>query len=251
VYGDRSGGEAVSSLGDGWGPERRRAALTLSFDGIAAGMPAPALVSPALPTVLDLLGRRDLPATFFATAHAAASEPLALTMIANAGNEIGALADDSLRAIDAIEATGRTVHGVSAAQVDRELLARIARRATIRYVSGGGGEIEVADGVVRVPADPDIGAARFLSVDAGLQGGSARGPHAWHAAAQVAIGQAVERRAHVTLPLSLEPLERGDAFSVLVEILDLVHGLRRAGRLWVTTLDELARWWLDRHRRAG
>jgi len=226
----------VITLADGWGPERRRAAVTLSVEGLGGGIDDSMIVSPALPALLNLLGTRDLPATFFAAAEVAVSEPLALTMIANAGNEIGALAADSLRAIDAIESTGRTVRGVSAVAVDADLMARLAGHSTVRYVSGGAGEIGVSDGVVRVPVDPGVGAAR------------ARGPQAWHAATQVAIGQAVERRAHVTLSFPLESIERGDAFSVLVEILDLVHGLRRAERLWVPTLDELALWWFERQR---
>jgi hypothetical protein len=236
----------VITRADGWGPDRHRAAVTVSVEALEGGIAEPTDVSPALPALLDVLAVRDLSATFFASADVAASEPLALTMIANAGNEIGALADDSLRAIEAIESTGRTVRGVSAVAVDRELMARLARHLTVRYVSGGAGELGVGEGLVRVPVDAGIGAARFLSAGDAHGGGAARGPQAWHTATQVAIGRAVERRAHVTLPLSLESIERGDAFSVLVEILDLVHGLRRAERLWVPTLDELASWWLER-----
>jgi hypothetical protein len=34
-----------------------------------------------------------------------------------------------------------------------------------------------------------------------------------------------------------------DALAVLIETLDLLNGLRRAQRLWLSTLNELAGWW--------
>ena len=208
----------MTILADGWGPDACRAAVTVSFEGLAGGE---AVVSPALAAVLDVLGARDLSATFFVAAEVAEQEPLALTMIANARHEVAAL---DAGAVAALEAGGWSVRGVLGTATQ-----------SVRYVAGPGEAIGVDDGVVRIPRD--AAAAQLLS---------ASGPQAWHAAAQVAVGRAVEARAHVTVPLSVGPLERGDAFSVFVEVLDLVGGLRRARRVWVPTLDELAAWWRDR-----
>jgi len=41
------------------------------------------------------------------------------------------------------------------------------------------------------------------------------------------------------------PLDRAETLGVFIETLELVHGLRRAGRLWLPTLEELVGWWLE------
>jgi hypothetical protein len=231
----------------GWGPDGCRAAVSLSFERLAGGTAEPAIVSPALPAVLQVLGERDLSGTFFVEAEAAEAEPLALTLIFNARNEIGAITEPGprrLRALEAIAAAGRVARGVSAPELDEPLLAELSEQPDVRYVAAAGEAIAMAGGVVLVPVDRAISAAAFLGPPDEAAGGSpARGPQAWHAATQLAVARAVERRAHVTLTFSPGLVERADALAAFVETLDLVSGLRRAGRLWVPTLEELADWW--------
>ena len=77
-----------------WGPDSRPAAVTLVFEGLAAGedldggRPDATSVTPALPTILRALGDRDLSATWLVGAAVGEAEPLALTMLRNAGNDV-------------------------------------------------------------------------------------------------------------------------------------------------------------------
>ena len=58
-----------------------------------------------------------------------------------------------------------------------------------------------------------------------------RGPNALHQALQIAVADALRERAHVVLVFTPGLLERRDALAVFVETLELVEGLRAAGRL--------------------
>jgi hypothetical protein len=217
-----------------WGPEGRRAAVSVTFASLRAGDTTTAAVSPALSTVLQILAERELRASFFVEAAIAREEPLALAMINVGRNEVGALleadADPApvLAALDAARFPARGLRAPSEA-----LLPPAADLAGtgIRYVSAPGPAIAAQDGMVLAPLDPPL---------------TDDGPHpgAWHQALPVAIGRAVQDGTHLTVTFTPGLLERADALGVLVETLDLVAGLRRAGRLWTPTLDELAAWWL-------
>ena len=65
-------------------------------------------------------------------------------------------------------------------------------------------------------------------------------PLAWLQGAQLAVGAAVRGEGPVRLVLNLAELDRPDAFSVVVEALDLIEGLVAAGRLRMLTLADLA-----------
>lgn len=215
----------------GWGPQRRRAAVSVTFETLGDGS-----VSPALPTVLQALAERELPATFFVDAHVAETDPLALTMIASARSETAALVrspSDLGPALAAVGRPGRPPGGVRAGTAAALPAAAELGRASLRYASAPGDTIRVDAGVVRIP------------FDVALREGARDHPAAWHEALQVAIAHAVEHGGHLTITAFPAPLERADALAVLVETLDLVAGLRRAERLWTPTLDELATFWLD------
>jgi hypothetical protein len=216
-----------------WGPEGRRAAVSVTFETLRAGAEGASDVSPALPTLLQVLAERELAASFFVEAEIARAEPLALSMIAAGRSEIGALlaADgDPAAALATLDGVRFPARGLRASADASVPPAADLARLGVRYVSAPGGAIGVEAGIVHIPVDP------------GLTEPSAH-PGAWHQALQVAIGRAVQDGAHLTVTFVPGLLERADALAVFVETLDLVTGLRRAGRLWTPTLDELATWW--------
>jgi hypothetical protein len=154
----------------------------------------------------QLLGDRDLAATFFVELAAAQQEPFAVTMIVNARNEIAGLIEpgEPLRALDVLRGAGREPQGASAA-------------------------------------------ATVLGPGAMTPGGAP----SWHQALQLAVARAIEHRSQVTLSLEPGLLERAEALGVMVETLDLIAGLRRADRLCVPTLSDLAAWWAPLDRRGA
>lgn len=64
-------------------------------------------------------------------------------------------------------------------------------------------------------------------------------PLRWLQAAQLTVGAAVRGDGPRRIVFDVAELDRPDAFSVVAEILDLIEGLRDAGRLRLLTLGEL------------
>lgn len=58
-----------------------------------------------------------------------------------------------------------------------------------------------------------------------------RGPNALHQALQIAVADALRERAQIVLVFTPGLLERRDTLAVFVETLELIEGLRAAGRL--------------------
>jgi hypothetical protein len=217
-----------------WGPQGRRAAVSITFETLRAGAGTAPDVSPALTTLLQILAERELAASFFVEADIARAESLAPAMIAVGRHEIGALLQaggDLAPVLAALDAAGFPPSGLRAAGAATLPPAADLARAGIRHVSGPGTALGAEDGIVRIPVDPHL-------VEPSSH------PGAWHQALQVAIGRAVQDGEHLTVTFVPGLLERADALAVVIETLDLVAGLRRAGRLWTPTLDELAAWWL-------
>jgi hypothetical protein len=217
---------AVHAAPTGWGPDGCRAAVSVTFQTLAEaadldrGEPGAASVSPALPTLIRVLADRDLYATFFVGAAVAQAEPLALTLLRNARNEVAALGrpDPSMGA-------------VRGARLDRD---GPADTPGLSYLSLPGGELREDHGLVRIPYPPELVDAVFLAGD------EPRGAHALHQALQVAVTRNLQAGGHLTLTFHPGLAERADALAVLVETLELVEGLAQAGRLWLPTLEELA-----------
>jgi hypothetical protein len=222
----------VSKTPTGWGPDDRPAAVSVTFQTLAegadldAGRAAAATVSPALPTLIRALTDRDLYATFFVGAAVAQAEPLALTLLRNAQNEVAALGlpDPAMGA-------------VTGARLESEP----ADPPPVRYLSLPGGELREAEGLVRIPYPPELVDAAYLAPAlVGRPEDEPRGAHALHQALQVAITRTLQTRGHLTLTFHPGLAERADALAVLVETLELVEGLARAERLWLPTLGRLA-----------
>jgi hypothetical protein len=235
----------------GWGPDGCRAAISATFETLAAGPESePATVTPALPTLLEVLAERDLSATFFVPADVPDSEPAALTMIASGWNEIGALAPsdgDPQPVLEALHRAGRPAVGIRSAQSRP----RQPDQAGLRYISAPGQQIATGACVVHIPVDRMLSDAAFLAPGLlGRQEARPGGAPALHHALQVAIAGTLERGQHLTLTFFPGLLDRAETLGVFIETLDLVHGLRRASRLWLPTLEELAGWWLETGRRA-
>jgi hypothetical protein len=218
----------------GWGPDERRAAIAVSFETLGEG---PAAVTPALPTLLRVLAEHDLSATFFIDEDVGRAEPLALTMASTGGHEIGGLvtSEDAVAAtVAALEAPGRRVEGVRPRRDTAAPSPEGLEAAGIRYLSAPDGSLRLDGALVRIPLDRRL-------ADAGE-----RDPQAWHQAMQVAVAGALEGGTLLTLTFFPGRLERRDTLAVFVETVDLVVGLRRAGRVWTPTLSQLAAWWAAR-----
>ena len=67
-------------------------------------------------------------------------------------------------------------------------------------------------------------------------------PDALHQELQVAVARGLRAHAHTVLRFTPGRLERADALAVFVETLELLEGLRDAGRLWLPTLGQAADW---------
>jgi hypothetical protein len=222
----------VAQAPTGWGPDGRPAAVSVTFQTLAeaadldAATPSAASVSPALPTLIRVLTDRDLYATFFVGAAVARAEPLALTLLRNAQHEVAALG-----------ALDPAMGAVTGARLEHEP----ADPPPLRYLSLPGGELSESGGLVRIPYPPQLVDAAYLAPAlAGRPGDEPRGAHALHQALQVAITRTLQAGGHLTLTFHPGLAERADALAVLVETLELVEGLERAGRLWLPTLGRLA-----------
>ena len=218
----------------GWGPGDARAAVAVTFETLGE---EPGAVTPALPTLLRVLGERDVSATFFIDAETGRSEPLALTMAGTAGHEVGGLVapeEDMATTVAALEAPGRRVAGVRPRAGTPPPSPAALDAAGMRYLSAPDGPLRLDGALVRIPLDRRLADAEE------------RGPQAWHQALQVAVAQALEGGKLLTLMFFPAQLERRDTLAVFVETVDLVVGLRRAGRVWMPTLAQLAAWWAAR-----
>jgi peptidoglycan/xylan/chitin deacetylase (PgdA/CDA1 family) len=170
----------VSLTGGGWGPERRRAAVAITFDNLGEASeiergewPAEQplgehpSVTRALPRVLDLLGAVSLPATFFVEGVNAGIYPDALRSIAGAGHEVALhgwrheawaeLGDDAERAllargVDALARLGLRPVGFrppGGALSPSSL--RVLGADGFMYCSPAGDAVVVRDGVAVLP----------------------------------------------------------------------------------------------------
>ena len=208
--------------------------MAVSFETLGE---QPGAVTPALPTLLRVLAERDVSATFFIDAETGRSEPLALTMASTAGHEIGGLLaseEDIAGTVAALEAAGRRVEGARPRPGSPTPSPAALDGAGIRYVSAPDGPLRLDGALVRIP------------LDRGLADVEERGPQAWHQALQVAVAGALEAGKLLTLTFLPAQLERRDTLAAFVETVDLVVGLRRAGRVWTPTLAQLAAWWAAR-----
>lgn len=218
----------------GWGPDERRAAVAVSFETLGEG---PGAVTSALPTLLRILSERDISATFFVDEDVGRAEPLALTMASTGGHEIAGLVTSEAGVpgtVAALEAPGRRVEGVRPRGGSAPPSPAALEAAGIRYLSAPNGPLGGDGALVRIPLDRRL-------ADAGE-----RDPQAWHRALQVAVAGALEGGTLLTLAFFPGRLERRDTLAVFVETVDLVVGLRRAGRVWTPTLAQLAAWWTAR-----
>ena len=212
-----------------WGPEGRRAAVAIVFAGLAGTTPEHP-VTPALPTLLRVLGDRELPATFCVEAPIAASEPFALSMVDVGAHELAALADPAgavAPALDTLAHERFSAAGVllpaGAATAPADELAR----AGVHWIAApGDGPPRRDGGLVRIPV--------------ALDDGDDPAPSAFHLRFQASVGSTLARGGLLVVALRPSRFERQDALDVLVESLDLLAGLRRAERLWTPRLRELA-----------
>jgi hypothetical protein len=70
----------------------------------------------------------------------------------------------------------------------------------------------------------------------GEPGAEPRGVHALHQALQLAVADGLRSRAHTILVFTPGLLERQDSLAVFVETLELIEGLREAGRITIPVL---------------
>jgi peptidoglycan/xylan/chitin deacetylase (PgdA/CDA1 family) len=103
----------------------------------------------------------------------------------------------------------------------------------VTMVQNGGHELVLGayDGA---PAVRD--AAFLVPALTGRHDAEPRGVNALHEALQLAVADALRSREHTILAFAPGLLERRDALAVFVETLELVEGLRAAGRMAIPTL---------------
>lgn len=264
--------ENANTPGPGWGPQRKRGAVSLSFDnlGEAAAINRGDVIAAEdfghhptaafFPEFLGMVG--DMPATWFIEASNALVYPDIIRAWAGAGKEVGIHAwqheswgkldasqrqDILRRSVDAFTDLGirpqgfRPPGGATPPGALEEY-----RNAGLSYCSplGEMGNSHVADGVAVVPfawhhvdaylIDPKLTALRGRNGDPE--------PHVsmpqWAGVLDAALAFARDRRAHVTLifhPVVL--LELPDSLPVLR---DFIGKLKVADDLWVATCGDVA-----------
>ncbi|ADB48699.1 polysaccharide deacetylase family protein [Conexibacter woesei] len=221
-----------------WGPDGRRAAVAIVFAGLAGTTPEHP-VTPALPTLLRVLGDRDLPATFCVEAPIAASEPFALSMVGVGAHELAALAPPSGSAAPALDALAQerfSAAGVllpAGADADPSVPTSLRDELTRAGVSYLAAPAHAADETARLDGD-------LVRIPIALDDGDDPAPSAFHLRFQATVGSTLARGGLLVVALRPSCFERQDALDVLVESLDLLAGLRRAERLWTPRLRELA-----------
>lgn len=234
----------------GWGAGLRRAAVSVTFETLASGPDSPPEpVTPELPMLARVLAEREISATFFVEAEAAEQRPGALASIALARGETAGLVTGTKpteRVVRALAEAGWPAAGLRlrGGLPEGSVVPHRVRYLSVPSDEIPSGAIVTSGGVLLVPFDRTLSDAAFLAPTligkAEMRSGGTQG---LHEALQIAIGTALERREHLTLTFFPGLIDRADTLAVLLETLDLVRGLERAGRLWVPTLGELADWW--------
>jgi peptidoglycan/xylan/chitin deacetylase (PgdA/CDA1 family) len=261
----------------GWGPERRRAAVAVTFDNLGevtelqrgqwpAGEPVGRhhSVTEALPRVLDALGGQGLAATFFVEGLNAELYPDALTGIAAAGHEVAlhgwchepwAELEEArerellARGTDALGALGLRPVGfrppggrLTAASQDA------LTEAGFAYVSPAGRGVAVWDGLAVLPF-------RWALLDAVHYGASFAGmrqtlfgspdtlsPAALRATLADALAGALERGELLVLLFHPFLADAGDRVAAMETVLAQVRAVADAGDAWCAPLRDVAAW---------
>jgi peptidoglycan/xylan/chitin deacetylase (PgdA/CDA1 family) len=259
----------------GWGPDGRRAALTVSFDNLGEvtdlqrglwpddePLGRHFSVTRALPRILALLDVAGVRATFFVEGRNTELYPGTLTGIAAAGHEVayhgwchepwadlGAPEEAELldRGVGAMKALGlRPVGfrppGGRLTLVSLELL----RERRFAHCSPAGDGVGVRDGIVVLPFRwPMIDAYHYLPRFAALRArdfgsGAALPPAALARRLDAALRNAVRHGAHLSVvfhPFLAEPRER---FDVMRRHLRAVRRLVDDGVIWCAPYREVA-----------
>jgi peptidoglycan/xylan/chitin deacetylase (PgdA/CDA1 family) len=266
----------------GWGPERRPAAVCVSFDNLGEvtdlqrglwpedePLGRHFSVTRTLPRILALLERLDLRATFFVEGLNAELYPGTLAGLAAAGHEVayhgwchetwdelepGREAELLSRGVDAMAALGIALEGFRppGGRLGRETLPLLRGRG-FRHCSPAGDGVGVQEGVVVLPfAWPLLDAYRYLPRFADLRsrdGGSGdpESPERFDTAVAAALREAVAVRRQLTLvfhPFLAEPKER---FAVIERRLEGVRALVNDGSVWCAPHRDVAAWVAESH----
>jgi peptidoglycan/xylan/chitin deacetylase (PgdA/CDA1 family) len=264
-------------VGGAWGPDRRRAAVTVSFDNLGEvtelergtwpdeePLGRHFSVTRALPRVLALLEEVDLRATFFVEGLNTELYPGSLGEIAAAGHEVayhgwcheqwaelgpGREAKLLQRGVRAMDELGVRPEGFRppGGRLTSSSLAALGELG-FTYCSPAGDGVGVRDGVVILPFQwrmldayhylPRFGALRERDH------GSAEAlpPSRFGATLAAALRGAIEAGRHLSLvfhPFLAEPKER---FEVVRGQLAAVRGLVDEGALWCAPCRDVAGW---------
>ena len=268
------------SAGRGWGPERRPAAVCVSFDNLGEvtdlqrglwpedePLGRHFSVTRALPRILALLEQLDLRATFFVEGLNAELYPDTLAELAAVGHEVayhgwchetwddlepGREADLLSQGVRAMEALGIRLEGLRppGGRLGAETLG-LLRGLGFRHCSPAGTGVGVEEEIVVLPfAWPLLDAYRYLPRFADLRErdsgvGEPQSPARFDAALAAALDEAVARRRQLTLvfhPFLALPEER---FAVIERRLEAVRALVDAGDVWCAPHRDVAAWVAD------
>jgi peptidoglycan/xylan/chitin deacetylase (PgdA/CDA1 family) len=260
-----------------WGPEGRRAAISVTFDNLGEAeerqrgswpeerpLGQHPSVTEALPSILSLLDELDLRATFFVEGVNTEVYPDALADIAGRGHEIAyhAWCHEMWGGLEPDEERRLLERGVAAMR-ERELELRgfrppggaltdaspgLLRELGFEYASPAGQRAGVSDGLALLPFRwQAVDAFYYMPEFGGLREAAGAsedplGPRALRQAAEEELGARVERAEHGCLLfhpfLSLED-DRRDALRALLE---KVAGLDA----WCAPAGQVAAWMLQR-----
>jgi peptidoglycan/xylan/chitin deacetylase (PgdA/CDA1 family) len=265
-----------------WGPDSRRAAVSVTFDNLGEAeerqrgswpddrpLGRHPSVTEALPWILSLLDELDLKATFFVEGVNAEVYPDALSEIAGRGHEIGYHAwchelwgglepDEERRLLErgvetmrerGVELRGFRPPGGALTEASPELL----RELGFEYASPAGQRAGVSGGLALLPFRWQLVDAFFyLEEFQGLREAAGapadpRGPRELREAVAGGLAGSVERGEHACLLfhpfLSLEEERRETLRAVLEEVAGL--------DAWVAPAGEVAAWVLERPGETG
>jgi peptidoglycan/xylan/chitin deacetylase (PgdA/CDA1 family) len=268
---------------NGWGPDHRAAAISITFDNLGEAADLERGLWPAhiplgqhfsvtrvLPTILQMLAELELNATFFVEGLNAELYPYALKSIIASGHEIGhhAWRHEPWQSLNPTEEAQILEHGIQA-------LGKLAIRPYGFRPPGGGltsssinllktkgfiycspaastsmSTVSITDGLVILPFTwPCVDAYAYLPRFSNhrQQFGDTHevlSPTHFRATIRTALQQTIQNRSY--LPLIFHPfLEENPAhFDVMYETLQELRALIDAGHIWCQPCHTVAQWML-------
>lgn len=262
-----------------WGPDRRLAAVSVTFDNLGEaaelergtwpeGMPLghhPS-VTHTLPLILAMLRELDLPATFFIEGLSMQMYPAAVKDIVSAGHEVALhawrheawehltsaqeieLLTWSRRAMEQLDITPYGFRPPGGKLIPSSII-HLKQNGFV-YCSPLGSEASVSDGLIFLPFDWHCVDAYYYLPRFGDLRASYGDPYtplppaSFHTAVHTALEWCIQKRGYLSVIFHAFLEEDKERFEVMRSLLTEIRDLVRDGIVWSVPCREVAQWML-------